>query len=188
MKIFRQLRWKLTLSYTLVTVGALLVITLVLGGILLIRIFEAPSYQPPGDDPANYIESFMNIENETASYLYYCQVLSQTPQDLKLVNGMLTKLKSVFNVYDLLQIGQVVIRASTIADLRVAAFRPDGTLLGVSPPDDPSFRNQVGKVFDPARIPGLEKPFKAALAGATDPKLLYTELEKDQRYVFVAPC
>ena len=44
MKIFRQLRWKLTLSYTLVTVGALLVITLVLGGILLIRIFEAPSY------------------------------------------------------------------------------------------------------------------------------------------------
>ena len=31
MKIFRQLRWKLTSSYTLVTVGALLVITLILG-------------------------------------------------------------------------------------------------------------------------------------------------------------
>jgi signal transduction histidine kinase len=188
MNILRQLRWKMTLSYTLVTVGALLVITLVLGGILLIRIFEAPSNQPPGYDPEGYIEGFMDIENETASYLYYCQTLSQTPQDLKLVNRMLTKLKSVFAVYDLFQIGQVMVRASTIGDLRVAAFKPDGTLLGASPPDDPSFMDQAGKVFDPARVPGLEKPFKAALAGATDPKLLYTELEKDQRYVFVAPC
>src|SRR5512136_1245977 len=188
MKIFRQLRWKLTLSYTLVTVGALLVITLVLGGILLIRIFEAPSYQPPGYDPEGYIKGFTDIENETSSYLYYCQVLSQTPQDLKLVDRMLTKFKSVFAVYDLFQIGQVIVRASTIGDLRVAVFKPDGTLLGASPPDDPAFLDQAGKVFDLARVPGLEKPFKSALAGARDPKLLYTELEKDQRYVFVAPC
>jgi hypothetical protein len=39
MNIFRQLRWRLTLNYALVTVGTLLAITLVLGGILLIRIF-----------------------------------------------------------------------------------------------------------------------------------------------------
>ena len=188
MKIFRQLRWKLTLSYTLVTVGALLVITLVLGGILLIRIFEAESYQPPGYDPEGYMAGFMDVENETSSYLYYCQVLSQTPQDLELVNRMLTKMKSVFAFYDMFQIGQVMIRATTIADLRVAAFKPDGTLLGASLPNDPSFLDQVGKVFDPTRVPGFEKPFKSALTGATDPKLLYTELEKDQRYVFVAPC
>jgi len=188
MKIFRQLRWKLTLSYTLVTVGALLVITLVLGGILLIRIFEAESYQPPGYDPEGYVAGFMDIENETSSYLYYCQVLSQTPQDLELVNRMLTKLKAVFATSDLFHIGQVMVRASTIGDLRVAVFKPDGILLGASLPNDPSFVGQVGKVFDPARVLGLEKPFKAALAGATDSKLLYTELEKDQRYVFVAPC
>ena len=188
MKIFHQLRWKLTLSYTLVTVGALLVITLALGGILLIRIFEAPSNQPPGYDPEGYIAGFMDIENDTSSYLYYCQVLTQTPQDLKLVSRMLTKLKSVFAVYDMFQIGQVMIRASTIADLRVAAFKPDGTLLGAAPSDDPSFVDQVGKVFDPASIPGLEQPLKFALAGGTDPKLLYTEVEKDQRYIFVAPC
>ena len=188
MKIFHQLRWKLTLSYTLVTVGALLVITLVLGGILLIRIFEAPSYQPPGYDPEGYIAGFMDIENDTSSYLYYCQVLTQTPQDLKLVSRMLTKLKSVFAIYDMFQIGQVMIRASTIADLRVAAFKPDGTLLGAAPPDDPTFVDQAGKVFDPARIPGLQEPFTFALTGGTDPKLLYTEVEKDQRYIFVAPC
>ena len=39
MNIFRQLRWQLTLSYTLVTVSAFLVIILVLGGILFTQIF-----------------------------------------------------------------------------------------------------------------------------------------------------
>ena len=34
LNIFRQLRWKLTLSYTLVTVSALLVILVVMAGIL----------------------------------------------------------------------------------------------------------------------------------------------------------
>jgi hypothetical protein len=130
----------------------------------------------------------MNIENESSSYLYYCQTLSQTPQDLKLVKRMLTKLQSVFAQYQLFRIGQVKVTASTVAELRVAVFKPDGTLLGTSVPDDPAFRDQVGKVFDPARVPGLDKPFRSALAGATDPNLLYTELEKDQRYVFAAPC
>ncbi len=188
MNIFRQLRWRLTLNYTLVTVGTLLVITLVLGGILLIRIFQAEVYLPPGYSPTNYIDGFMNIENETSSYLYYCQTLSQTPQDLELVNRMLTKMQSVFAQYQLFRIGQVKVTASTMAELRVAVFKPDGTLLGASVPDDPAFRDQVGKVFDPARVPGLDKPFRSALAGATDPNLLYTELEKNQRYIFAAPC
>jgi signal transduction histidine kinase len=188
MNIFRQLRWKLTLSYTLVTVSTLLVITLVLGGILLIRIFKAESYMPPGYSPTGYIAGFMDTTNSTSSYLYYCQVLSQTPQDLNLVNRMLTKMKSVFATYELFRIGQVTVTASTIAELRVAIFRPDGTLLGTSVPDDPAFRDQVGRLYDPARVAGLEGPFRAALAGSVDPIHLYTELEKDQRYVFVAPC
>ncbi len=41
MNIFRQLCWELTLSYTLVTLGTLVVISLVLGGILLIRILSS---------------------------------------------------------------------------------------------------------------------------------------------------
>ncbi len=188
MNIFRQLRWRLTLNYTLVAVGTLLIITLVLGGILLIRIFQAEVYMSPGYSPTNYIDGFMNIENETSSYLYYCQTLSQTPQDLKLVNRMLTKMQSVFAQYQLLHIGQVRVTASTIAELRIAVFKPDGTLLGASVPDDPAFRDQVGKVFDPARVPGLDEPFRSALAGTTDPNLLYAELKKDQRYVFAAPC
>ncbi len=39
MKIFRQLRWKLTLSYTLVTVGAFLVILLIMAGIVFSQLF-----------------------------------------------------------------------------------------------------------------------------------------------------
>ena len=45
-----------------------------------------------------------------------------------------------------------------MAELRIAVFKPDGTLLGASVPDDPAFRDQVGKVIDPARVPGLDKP------------------------------
>ncbi|HUI90091.1 MAG TPA: ATP-binding protein [Anaerolineales bacterium] len=188
MKIFKQLRWRLTLNYTLATVGTLLVITLVLGGLLLIRIFQAEAALPPGYSPTNYIDGFMNIENETSSYLYYCQTLSQTPLDLNLVNRMLAKMQSVFTQYQLFRIAQVKVTASTMAELRIAVFKPDGTLLGSSAPDDPAFRDQLGKVFDPARVPGLAQPFRAAQAGETDPNLLYTEIEKDQRYVFAAPC
>jgi signal transduction histidine kinase len=188
MNILRQLRWKLTLNYTLVTVGTLLVITLVLGGILLIRIFQAEAYVSPGYSPTNYIDGFMNIENETSSYLYYCQTLSQTPQDLRLVNRMLAKLQSIFDQYQLFRVGQMKVTAATIAELRVAVFKPDGTLLGASVPDDPAFRDQVGKVFDPGRVPGLNTPFRSAMAGATDVNLLYAELEKNQRYVFAVPC
>ena len=39
MNIFRQLRWKLTLSYTLVTLGAFLVILLIMAGLVLTQIF-----------------------------------------------------------------------------------------------------------------------------------------------------
>ncbi len=39
MGIFRKLRWKLTLNYTIVTVSAFLVVLLITGGIILPRIF-----------------------------------------------------------------------------------------------------------------------------------------------------
>jgi hypothetical protein len=39
MNIFRKLRWKLTLSYTLVTLGAFLVILLIMAGLVLTQIF-----------------------------------------------------------------------------------------------------------------------------------------------------
>ena len=39
MNIFRKLRWKLMFNYTIVTVSAFLVVVLILGGIVLPRIF-----------------------------------------------------------------------------------------------------------------------------------------------------
>lgn len=47
MNIFRQLRWKLTLSYTLVTVSALLVIVVVIAGVLFSQIFVLQDYLNP---------------------------------------------------------------------------------------------------------------------------------------------
>ena len=56
MNIFRQLRWKLTLSYTLVTVSALLVILLVMAGILFTQIFVPKDYL----NPEGMIDAWMN--------------------------------------------------------------------------------------------------------------------------------
>ena len=47
MNIFRQLRWKLTLSYTLVTVFAFLAIVLILGGVFLTGVLLPESKMDP---------------------------------------------------------------------------------------------------------------------------------------------
>ena len=56
MSIFRQLRWKLTLTYTIVTVSAFLVIILILGGLLFAQIFLPGSYL----NPEQLIEGWLN--------------------------------------------------------------------------------------------------------------------------------
>ena len=84
MSILRQLRWKLTLSYTLVTVSALLVILLVMAGILLTQIFVPQDYL----NPEGMIDAWMN-NRMRSDYPMFCQILSQSPVDLELLNQYL---------------------------------------------------------------------------------------------------
>jgi len=81
MNIFRQLRWRLTLSYTIVTVSAFLVITLILGGILFTQIFLPENYLRP----EQMIDGWMN-NREANIYLMWSHILSQSPVDVDLVN------------------------------------------------------------------------------------------------------
>ena len=81
---------------------------------------------------------------------------------------------------------------STTAEVRILIIRPDGILLGKS---DPGFLTsiKVREYFDIARVPGLEAPFNAALAGETDPKRLYSArpklgyLERFERFNLAVP-
>ncbi len=70
---------------------------------------------------------------------------------------------------------------------RVVIVGADGTFLGTSI-EDPTLRSAIGQSFDPTLVPGLEAPYKAALAGDKEPGHLYTVLEPNRRYVFAGPA
>jgi two-component system, NarL family, sensor histidine kinase LiaS len=182
MNILRQLRWKMTLSYTLVTVGALLVITLILGGIVFTQIFIPVQSL----SPEQMIDGWMN-SRISSNYPTLCQLLSQSPVDTELLKVYLKDPQSNINEVSLFRIGALDFWVTTKASIRLSIFSPDGILLGTSVPDDPLLGSPVGRLFDLKQVPGLEAPFRAAQAGDTTPKHLYTELVPNQKIVFAAP-
>jgi hypothetical protein len=182
MNIFRQLRWKLTISYTLVTVSALLVILVVMAGILFTQIFVPKDYL----NPEGMIDAWMNGRMRS-DYPMFCQILSQSPVDLELLNQYLMESQSVITDSELFRTGALQFSVSTTASIRVLIVGADGILLGTSI-NDPALSSSIGKSFDPTLVPGLEAPYKAALAGDKEPSHLYTVLEPNQRYVFAGPA
>ena len=186
MTIFHQLRWKLTLSYTLVTIGAFLVIVLILAGLAFTQIFIPEN----AINPEQFVEGWLNSTMDS-NYQMWSRILSQSPVDNYLVNSYLKEGHSTISGSELFRLGAIQFSASTRASIRVFILGPDGILLGTSDMDNPIYRAsigvEIGKQFDPAQIPGLEEPLRAALAGKTDPKQLYTVLEPDKRYVFAGP-
>jgi two-component system, NarL family, sensor histidine kinase LiaS len=186
MNIFRQLRWQLTLSYTLVTVSAFLVIVLVLGGILFTQVFLSEN----NFNPEQMIDGYMN-NTIPSNYPMWGKILSQSPVDMELAQEFLKGPESSISGGDLFRIGALQFSVRTLASIRVLVFDPDGILLATS--DQDITLNlfgkgiEIGKSMDPTLIPGLEEPFKAALAGTTDPKRLYTETVPKQQYVMAAP-
>ena len=186
MSIFRQLRWKLTLSYTLVTVGAFLVIVLIMGGFVFTQIFLPESYL----NPEQMIDNWVN-NREGSNYLMVKQILSKSPVDTDLLNLYLNDPKSNITTSSLFRIGALQFSVTTQASIRVLILGPDGILLATSDLYNSIYRSsigiEIGKQFDPTRVPGLEAPLEAALAGDIDPKHLYTELVPYKQYVMAAP-
>jgi two-component system, NarL family, sensor histidine kinase LiaS len=182
MNHFRQMRWNLTLSYTLVTVSAFLLITLILVGLVFSNLFVPRNSLNPED----LIIAWMNGEI-SSNYPIWSQILSQSPVDRELVDVYLSDSMSIINSQELFRVGAVRFLVSTLASIRVLIFGPDGVLLGTSASWDPALQADFGEPFDPDLVPGLEAPLTAALAGDTEPSHLYTELEPDRRYVMAAP-
>ena len=74
--IIRQLRWKLTLSYTAVTVGALLVVVLILGALAFSRILVPNNILTP--------KVWNEIANEQMVPVIR-HILAQSPIDTDLI-------------------------------------------------------------------------------------------------------
>jgi NarL family two-component system sensor histidine kinase LiaS len=178
---FRRLQWKLTLSYTAVTVGSLLIIVLILGGLLFARVFIPLDIYDSVLSPKDWIR----IARETDATVWRT-ILSQDPIDTRLISAMLGETDLQVTHFDVLQIGDFQIRLRTVGEVSVFLVDADGILLGTSNPNLVS-EDGVGQPLDMGILPGLEGALKAALRGEVDPEQVFVTLEPHERFYFAVP-
>lgn len=177
MNIFRKLRWKLTLNYTLVTVSAFLLVLLLLVSTILPYYFVQTNLASP--------EGLLRILKEDTSPILRL-ILAQSPKDTALIALLLQGSDSQITSFDILRIGEVRFTLRTVPDIRFFIVGSDGILLGKDKKET-STKYVIGKPFDPSLIEGAEAPYKAALAGETSNNHLYTVTKPNDRFVLAYP-
>ncbi len=166
---FRQLRWRLTLNYTAVTVGALitveLILFLVLAGVLSV-ILKSGLLQ------RQLIEVASDSYSQTLRYF-----LSQTPPDEE---GLSIWLESVGAATS------TTIPFTFEPTSEMLVVGRNGTLLAARPPGLMA-HEAFGRPVDAQTIPGLPIPLQAALAGTRNVEELYTRPGSHEKVVLVIP-
>lgn len=175
--IIRQLRWKLTLSYTAVTVGALLVVVLILGTLVFSRILIPNDIFTP--------QVWNELANEQLAPRMR-HILAQSPIDTDLIALMLSDIDATITGDDFFRIGDTQFFVRTAVQVDVLIVGADGSLLGASNPA-PVPGAVIGQPFDADKIPGLSLPLQAALAGERDPERLFATIESNDKFVFAVP-
>ena len=164
-----RLRWKLTLSYTGVTLGALLtveLILLILVGVGLFLLLNSGSLQA------------LLIETASVDYAPTLRsYLAQTPPDEA---GIADWLENVGPA------SSATIPLTFEATDEMLVVGRDGSLLGVKPPDLLG-NDLVGQPLDVRAIPGLADPLQAALAGEEDVDRLYSLARPGEKIVITVP-
>jgi HAMP domain-containing protein len=177
----RQLRWKLTLSYTAVTVGSLLVVVLALGLLLYSRILIPHNVLTP--------EVWTQVvQRDVGSLLSY--VLAQPNVDTDLVAVTLKTINPQRTIQithvEPFRIGDIEFMARTVGTGDLLLVGADETLLGTSTPwRFPTAR--VGQPIDAGLLPGLDEPLRAALAGEEDPERLFVTIQPNKEFFLVVP-
>ncbi|UCH59683.1 MAG: sensor histidine kinase [Anaerolineales bacterium] len=178
---FRRLMWKLTLSYTAVTVGSLLIVILFLGYLLFSRIFIPLDIYNSVAGPQEWIR----IVRENDSPIWN-EILSQEPIDTGLISKVLQESNLNITDIEILQLGDFQLRMRTVGQASVLIVDPNGILLGTSNPkivtDD-----EVGQPLDTGILPDLERVLKNALLGRVDPEHVFVTLEPHERFYFAVP-
>jgi NarL family two-component system sensor histidine kinase LiaS len=173
--------WKLTLSYTAVTVGSLLIVVLILGYLLFSSIFIPLDFIDRELSPRDWIRMI----EENSSHIWR-PVLKQDPIDLELVSALMKESNLQITSRDLLNIADFQISMRTVAQGSGFIIGSDGTLLGIYN-SNLVREDAVGKPLDFGILPGLEKSMKAALRGEDDPEQLFVTLEPYERFYFSIP-
>jgi NarL family two-component system sensor histidine kinase LiaS len=179
--VFRRLQWKLTLSYSAVTVGALLVVVLILGVLLFSKVLVPLDILNSVLSPGAWLR--IASENTPPHWSY---ILSQEPVDTRLLSMVLRSGDLQVSYFDLLRIGDLQIRVRTTGRGGVLVVSPEKIVLGVS---DSDFLPTVvvDQPLDTALLPGLEDALEAALRGEVDPERLFVTIEPNERFYFVVP-
>jgi len=168
-KRFRQLRWKLTLSYTVVTVGALLTVELILlagAAIILTVLLNSGVLQ------AELINAVSDDYTPPLQFL-----LSKTPPDQDEVTNWLDRMGAAVDP---------TIPLTFNASDKLFIVGQDGVLLGSRPPD--LFGSgTIGHPINMQTLPGLAAPLQAALGGEEEVKNLYTLPGPDESVIMAIP-
>jgi NarL family two-component system sensor histidine kinase LiaS len=168
-KRFRQLRWKLTLSYTGVTVGALLTVELLF---LVSTAIVVALLLNSGVLQAELINAVSNDYGPPLQFL-----LSQTPPDEDEIANFLDRMGAA--------------TASTIpltfnASDQLFIVGHDGVLLGSGYPD--LFGSDaIGRSVNMQVLPGLAAPLEAALGGEEEVDNLYNLPGPDESVILAVP-
>jgi signal transduction histidine kinase len=178
---FRRLQWKLTLSYTAVTVGSLLVVVFILGYFLLSRLLIPLDILNNVLSPKYWIQTVS--ENSTPLWR---QVLSEEPINTSLISAMLQEGDLQISQFDLIRIGDLQIQLKTVAQGSALLVDPNGILIGASNPKLVP-ESAIGHPINASILPGLEGPLNTALHGQVDPDRLFVTLELNERFYFAIP-
>ncbi len=179
--IFRRLQWKLTLSYTAVTVGSLLIVILIVGYLL----FSTPFIPLDLYDRLLTPRDWIRIVSENSSAIW-TEVLAQEPINTRLISGLLQEPNLQITDVGIFQIGDVELRVRTLGQGSALILGPDGILLGSSNPDFVS-EGEIGQPLNLGILPGLEGVLAAALRGEIDPEKLFVTIEPYESFYFAIP-
>jgi NarL family two-component system sensor histidine kinase LiaS len=178
---FRRLQWKLTLSYSAVTVGSLLVVVLIVGYLLFSKAFIPIEIYNRLLTPEEWIRII--TENDAT---FVRNIYQQDPIDTDLIANILQLGELTITELDLLQIGDFQIRMETEGRGSTILLDHEGILLGLN---NPSFvpGAVIGQPLDRETFPGLDGALTAALNGEVDPERIFVTLEPHERFYFAVP-
>ena len=168
-KRFGQLRWKLTLSYTWVTVGALLTVELIL---LASTAIVVAVLLNSGVIQTELINAVSNSYMPPLQFL-----LSQTPPDQDEITDWLGRMSAAVGP---------TIPLTFNANEKLLIVGHDGVLLGSSP-QDLLGSEAIGNPINIQALPGLATPLQAALGGEEDVGNLYNTPGPEESVILAIP-
>jgi len=173
----RSLRARLTLSYSLVTIGALLVVELVVVVLLMTFLVNNIDLTPE--------TLIANLREEWTPMMQ--QFLSSEPPDIEGARAYLEDVQgTVISTRPLLIFGNLELEMKVQDFLQFYYLLDDRTLVyaiphGIVPEED------LGQVVPYDFLPGLSNPLRAAMEGIEDQNELYETVEPGNRIIGAIP-